>query len=1332
MAILKNSMILIARRGAIIFLGVAALTGMNGCGSSSVTKAGPIKVTIGNGTTSGQPVSLAARATATVSMNPVNDALGAGVDWTAICLGSPVNGSTSGGACGTFSPAHTADGAPALFTAPPDVPIGNTVTITAAATSDPSATSSVTVTIFSPQIAISFNTAPPASIQAGQQATLSVLVTNDSANAGADWTVSCGSTAPGACGSFSNVTGTTTIYTAPTVPPEGPVTITATSISAPTVSVDAMVSIVAPPVIAISVTPSAFTVGAALTGETVNLIATVTNDSSNAGVDWSLQCTSPLGNCGSLTPSSTASAAVVTFRAPPSVPTGGTVTITATATATENQSQPATAAAIATVSATPTISVNVSAPASVTVLADAALTALVTNDPSDAGVTWAVSCASPGACGSITNPSGSGGVFTATYVAPAKIPSGGAVIISATPMAAAPPSNPGLVETTITAVTPSVDFTKQPPASMMANTQATISATVANDVAPGGVTWSVQCDGPTSPWGCGYIAPYQTPSGRSAVFTAPPVPPPGPVTIVAAATATCSSNSCGVSSTSSVTIVPSTAVTIGFVPSPPTQLQAAVSGYLNAAVQGDSTNAGIDWQVCASGCGFFTVTPQIPPPPQMPNFPPTPAVTATTVLGWPNAVPILYTAPANPPPGGSITIEAAAHANNSVLVVAATTITSSNGGPALQGSVQAGGLPVSGSQVALYSAGTTGYGSAATLVSPPGQSPFAITDAKGNFTIPAGYGCPQSTSQMYLVATGGKPGTFAQNSAFAEMTALGSCGELNSSPVVINEVTTVGAAWALAPFAANPLTTGLNSYLNIGSSSSNVTGLANAFSAVNNLVNISNGQAQFAVPAGNAEVPYAEINTLADILNACTVSSGGQAEDGTVCGNLLTYANPYRNFETQTLYSGIPTDTLQAAFEIAQNPDFSGAGPSNVSAAIDGASLFSLIMTGAPFQPTLGTLPFDYSISLNFTGGGGLTNQSGTNSLGLDASGNLWITNAATNSVTEWSNLGAPVTPQSGFTTSTLASPGPVAVDALGNVWMCGENGLTEINFVGTELPGSPFFGGGLTTAGCLGMAMDGSQDIWTNSSQSLSEFDRFGNPLSPAHGYTIATSPTDHTAVAIASPLATAQTDDIWVGVNAPVYGGLLSLADLVGASALPNYLSPNPLTGSPSNFVDTDGYPTETQIAIDGSGNVWGAATQTTCVPGSLFRLSSYKGIGTTDTASLVPSSIGGVDPFRCSAGVAVDGAGVVWTGNAGGPADPLATPPNIGGYNPALSADTFGYASSSLANGTVSVAVDGSGNVWVLLQGNSVTEFIGVATPAVTPLSLAVKNKKLGAKP
>jgi hypothetical protein len=35
-------------------------------------------------------------------------------------------------------------------------------------------------------------------------------------------------------------------------------------------------------------------------------------------------------------------------------------------------------------------------------------------------------------------------------------------------------------------------------------------------------------------------------------------------------------------------------------------------------------------------------------------------------------------------------------------------------------------------------------------------------------------------------------------------------------------------------------------------------------------------------------------------------------------------------------------------------------------------------------------------------------------------------------------------------------------------------------------------------------------------------------------------------------------------------------------------------------------------------------------------------------------------------------------------------------------------------------------------VLLANNTVTEYVGVATPVVTPIALGVKNGKLAAKP
>ncbi len=105
---------------------------------------------------------------------------------------------------------------------------------------------------------------------------------------------------------------------------------------------------------------------------------------------------------------------------------------------------------------------------------------------------------------------------------------------------------------------------------------------------------------------------------------------------------------------------------------------------------------------------------------------------------------------------------------------------------------------------------------------------------------------------------------------------------------MLNEATSIASAFATAPFAANDALTGNNSYLYIGTSSGNITGLANAFAAVNNLVDITTGRIKFTVPAANASVPYVELNTLADILNTCAASSGGAEGDGSFCSTLFT------------------------------------------------------------------------------------------------------------------------------------------------------------------------------------------------------------------------------------------------------------------------------------------------------------------------------------------------------------------------------------------------------------------------------------------------------------
>jgi hypothetical protein len=81
---------------------------------------------------------------------------------------------------------------------------------------------------------------------------------------------------------------------------------------------------------------------------TAKLVATVGNDTANAGVDWTVTC-GTLGSCGTFSPAHTASGAVTTFIAPSAIPTGGSVTITAMSTTDPTK----TAAETDTVTASP-------------------------------------------------------------------------------------------------------------------------------------------------------------------------------------------------------------------------------------------------------------------------------------------------------------------------------------------------------------------------------------------------------------------------------------------------------------------------------------------------------------------------------------------------------------------------------------------------------------------------------------------------------------------------------------------------------------------------------------------------------------------------------------------------------------------------------------------------------------------------------------------------------------------------------------------------------------------------------------------------------------------
>jgi hypothetical protein len=385
----------------------------------------------------------------------------------------------------------------------------------------------------------------------------------------------------------------------------------------------------------------------------------------------------------------------------------------------------------------------------------------------------------------------------------------------------------------------------------------------------------------------------------------------------------------------------------------------------------------------------------------------------------------------------------------------------------VQGVFMGGQQPVAGVTVQLYQAGTTGYGSAATQLGPSVQ-----TTANGNFNLPS-YTCAAG-SQVYLVGTGGQPIASVgstppvTNNNLAMMVGLGTCGGTYLNNFInVNELTTVATVWALAPF--------MTGIANIGSSSTNSAGLANAFAAINELVTTTNGTLSGPTLPAGATLPLTEINTLGDILEQCINSGGGTAGDSSNCGNLF-------NLAPNAAGTVFPTDTITAAMNIAQTPG------RNVA-------LLNKLRSSSPvFQPALNvnTPPSAWTIAITYVGGG----LSTPSSVATDATGAVWVSNRGNSSVTKLDNTGATVSGTNGFTAGGFSMASAIAIDTGGNAWIAnaGNNTVTLLSPTGAS--GTVFSGNGLSTPRSI--AVDGSGNIWVGNagSSTVSAFTSSGSVL--------------------------------------------------------------------------------------------------------------------------------------------------------------------------------------------------------------------------------------------
>jgi hypothetical protein len=620
-------------------------------------------------------------------------------------------------------------------------------------------------------------------------------------------------------------------------------------------------------------------------------------------------------------------------------------------------------------------------------------------------------------------------------------------------------------------------------------------------------------------------------------------------------------------------------------------------------------------------------------------------------------------------------------------------------GPQLQGSVNGGLQPVSGASIQLYAAGTTGYGTGAVpLLSKP-----VLSDASGDFTLTAST-CPSSTSQLYLVATGGNPGlaSSTNNASLSLMAAIGPCilsgTKYIPNPntfVAVDEATTVASVYALAGF--------MNSAANqVGASATNAQGIANAFQTVSNLVDLTTGQPLAATPSGNGVAPQDTLNTLADILAACVNSTG----TGGACTTLFTAATPSGGVA--------PTNTLQAAYDIATNP----------SAQV--AALYALASATSPFQPTLASAPNDWTLAISYTGGG-LSNAIG---MAIDASGDIWFANNGTapntSSVTEFSNTGAILSGPTGYTGGGMNFAVAIAIDLAGNAWIpgYGNENVVELSSSGAVLSGA----NGYTlpaTSFPQSVAIDAAGDAWVGSCGGVAtpgvfKLSSTGTLLSPAQGFTAA-------QIVCPGRIAIDTAGDAWV-----VNGFQQNVIELSNSGTVLS--GPN---GFPSS-IGLNNHPGA--VAIDASGDAW-VVDQFSEV---LTKLSPA-GVSLSGAAGFPSCTVGSENPsLLCEGGsatVAIDGAGDIWVGT-----EYLAdsgTPPVTTSYaglvelnnNGTILSGPTGYHTLPNNNPDAilpnTIAIDSSGNVWGV-GGNVVLELVGAATPVVTPLSAGVKNNTLGTRP
>ena len=308
------------------------------------------------------------------------------------------------------------------------------------------------------------------------------------------------------------------------------------------------------------------------------------------------------------------------------------------------------------------------------------------------------------------------------------------------------------------------------------------------------------------------------------------------------------------------------------------------------------------------------------------------------------------------------------------------------------------------------------------------------------------------------------------------------------------------------------------------------------------------------------------------------------------------------------------------------------------------------------------------------------------------------------------------------FFAPTMSGPYFPAIDSAGNLWVpaYASNTLTEFDPFGNILSNlSGFTGGGLNQP--FSVAIDSSDNPWVVNfapigASTISRFSSSGTPITstpypcgPACFF-LAFDSSQNAWISGSTRTLSLNSSGATVAqfpMNAYDSGIAIDSTGQAWTLGLNRILyrlaAPSIATQFSETATAANTSNELTPVAIDSSDNVW-------------FVGNKSNALGESDKTGKPISPTGGYTGGGLSApsGIAIDGSNRVWITNrnnnsisaftsAGAPITP-----------------TTGYTADGVS-APRGIAIDGSGNVWITnFTYNSVTEFIGLATPTATPIT------------